>query len=528
MKFKAFVLVGLVSLAGLGCQTRIAAVPAPQNPRAQGPVALPATPDPDPAANQLPGGFRCEVAVRDLIYPTSIESDPAGNLYIAEGGYAYGDPFAPARILRVSPQGQLQVIAHDLAAPVTDLLWHQDHLYISQAARISRIESDGSIRDIVTGLPSYGDHPQGQLAAGPDGKLYVGVGTVTNSGVVGVDNFVFGWLSKHPQLHDVPPRDIEFRSSLFTTLNPFVLAGGKEPSLVRTAPFSAFGSGASGNRIVGQTKANGVILQFNPDGSDLRVHAWGLRNPFGIAWGRDGKFYAGDDGYDERGSRPIANAPDCLWNVVPNGWYGWPDYAAGLPVTDKRFRPKIGGNPEMLLKRHPPVEQPLIAFPAHTSPAKLTANWGKGFGDEGDLFMAVVGDNIPITGHGQPVSPRVLRISAPGRAPQYDTFMVSLQLRGDRFVTTENQPAPVPASTDPLEVRARNAGLRRPVDLQFSRDGQALYVVDFGQLLVLQTPLPMILPRPGTGVVWRIVPDGSPASQVLDISAAPGGSGSRR
>lgn len=526
MSWKSCVLLGLVLLAGSGCQTRIAAVPAPQIPVAQGPVALPATPDPDPAANQIPTGFRCEVAVRDLIYPTSIESDPAGNLYIAEGGYSYGDPFAPARILRVSPQGQLQVIARDLAAPVTDLLWHQDRLYISQAARISRIETDGSIRDIVTGLPSYGDHPQGQLAAGTDGKLYVGVGTVTNSGVVGVDNFVFGWLTKHPQLHDVPARDIELHRSQFTTLNPFVLAGGKEHSLVRTAPFRPFGAGAAGNRIVGQTKANGVILRFNPDGSDLQVHAWGLRNPFGIAWGRDGALYASDDGYDERGSRPIANAPDCLWNVVPNGWYGWPDYAAGLPVTDDRFRPRIGGRPEMLMKRHPPVEQPVIAFPAHTSPAKLTANWGQAFGEEGDLFMAVVGDSIPITGHGQPVAPRVLRVS-PRRA-QYDTFMVSLQLRGERFVATEGQPAPVPALTDPLEARARNSGLRRPVDVQFSRDGQALYVVDFGQMLVLQTPMPMILPKPGTGVVWRIVPDGTAASQVLDISAAPGGSGTRR
>ena len=52
----------------------------------------------------------------------------------------------------------------------------------------------GGLRDLVTGLPSLGDHHNNQIAAGPDGKIYFGQGVATNSGVVGVDNFVFGWL----------------------------------------------------------------------------------------------------------------------------------------------------------------------------------------------------------------------------------------------------------------------------------------------------------------------------------------------
>lgn len=50
------------------------------------------------------------------------------------------------------------------------------------------LQRDGRVKDLVTGLPSYGDHFNAKLSIGPDGKLYVGVGTATNSGVVGLDN----------------------------------------------------------------------------------------------------------------------------------------------------------------------------------------------------------------------------------------------------------------------------------------------------------------------------------------------------
>ena len=60
------------------------------------------------------------------------------------------------------------------------------------------------------------------------------------------------------------------------------------------------------------------------------MYAWGLRNPFGVIWGPDGILYASEDGYDERGSRPIANAPDAIWQIKREAWYGFPDYAAGI------------------------------------------------------------------------------------------------------------------------------------------------------------------------------------------------------
>src|SRR5205085_10459435 len=44
-----------------------------------------------PAANaafaQVPAGYKVEVFMKDLIWPTSIDFDESGNVYVAEAGY---------------------------------------------------------------------------------------------------------------------------------------------------------------------------------------------------------------------------------------------------------------------------------------------------------------------------------------------------------------------------------------------------------------------------------------------------------
>jgi len=145
--------------------------------------------------------------ISGLVYPTAITFDEAGRIYVAEAGYSYGDEIAPARVsvLVSDSEGDLRrkVLTDQLFGPVTDILWHAGRMYVSHRGRISVLQN-GKIRDLVTGLPSWGDHFNGQMAVGADGKLYFGQGTATNSGVVGLDNFHFGWLAKYPQVHDIP------------------------------------------------------------------------------------------------------------------------------------------------------------------------------------------------------------------------------------------------------------------------------------------------------------------------------------
>lgn len=50
------------------------------------------------------------------------------------------------------------------------------------------MKPDGTKEDIISGLPSQGDHHNIQVIFGRDGKMYFGQGTATNSGVVGLDN----------------------------------------------------------------------------------------------------------------------------------------------------------------------------------------------------------------------------------------------------------------------------------------------------------------------------------------------------
>ncbi len=62
-----------------------------------------------------------------------------------------------------------------------------------------------------------------------------------------------------------------------------------------------------------------TILQANPDGSDLRVYARGLRNAYDLVFDSQGRIWATDNGSDA----PCATV-DELNLIEENGDYGWP------------------------------------------------------------------------------------------------------------------------------------------------------------------------------------------------------------
>lgn len=491
-------------------------------PQAIAPKETPRIPAPQASSAEIADGYQVEVVLSDLIYPTSVAFDAQGNVYVAEAGYAYGDLVAPARVWRITAGGELSVVADQLNGPVNDLLWHDGHLYVSHRGKITRVDDDGSLHDLVTGLPSFGDHHNNQLAIGPDDKLYVGQGTATNSGVVGLDNvYPYLWLTFYPDVHDIPPARVALKEETFTTPDPITvlahtgemvetsaavkhLVSGSEPLLVRTGAFQPFGKAAES--VPGQVKANGTILRANLDGSGLEVYAWGFRNPYGLRW-HDGKLYTTDLGYDERGSRPVANAPDVVWNVRQGAWYGWPDFAAAIPVTDDRFRPTRGERPGFLLEEHPPIDAPLFTRPPHTSPMKFDFSTSAAFGFQGEMFVAEFGGGAPVTGPEEaPVGNQVVRVDpATGRVTPF------FRARRDRL------------GPEGYEY-AVTSGPKRPVEARFSPDGEALYVVDFGALVGFPAGAgPAVRPIPGTGVVWRITKKGTkPKGPPADLSTLAG------
>jgi hypothetical protein len=66
-----------------------------------------------------------------------------------------------------------------------------------------------------------GDHQTNGPVMGPDGRLYFGIGTFTNSGVAGEDNAKFGWLGRFPSRHDIPCHDVTLTGENFRSGNPF-------------------------------------------------------------------------------------------------------------------------------------------------------------------------------------------------------------------------------------------------------------------------------------------------------------------
>src|SRR5919206_427834 len=72
---------------------------------------------------------------------------------------------------------------------------------------ITRVLADGSLEDVVTGLP-WGDHMPSYPIVGPDGRIYFTTGSATNCGVVGADNYAYGWLRHFHSMCDVPGQDV--------------------------------------------------------------------------------------------------------------------------------------------------------------------------------------------------------------------------------------------------------------------------------------------------------------------------------
>lgn len=436
---------------------------------------------PDPGAIRLPQGYRIEAVVTNLSVPTTLRF-AGDDLVVAESGWA--DTARP-RVLRISLDGHVEVLAASgLRGPVTGLLFLNGLLYVSHRGRVSIVENGRIARDIVTDLPSDGDHQNNQLAAGPDGRIYMGQGTVTNSAVVGVDNYIFGWLDRAPRLHEDPCRDVTLVGENFETDNPLT----PEDDRAVTGAYKPFGTPSRPGEVVkGNPKCGGSIVRFAPDGSGFEVVAWGLRNPFGLAFDRAGDLWATFHGADVRGSRSIFNDPDYMVRVREGAWYGWPEYFAGEPVTARRFAAPTKAAPRFLWREHPPLTRPDFTFDTHSGVNGFAFSPGGAFGFDGDAFIAMFGAYVPVA------------TGVNVRPAGYSLARLDPQTREVREFASNVLPGP--------SYLNRSGGFDRPTDVAFGPD-QSLYVLDWGSSTVTEKGLELV---PGTGIVWRIYPESLPA-----------------
>lgn len=165
------------------------------------------------------------------------------------------------------------------------------------------------------------------------------------------------------------------------------------------------------------------VLEFNPDGSGLKVYASGIRNCVGIETDpTSGDIWCSVNERDDLGDNLV---PDYITHVQPDGFYGWPWWYMG-GNQDPRHQ---GAHPELKGK----VITPDVLVQPHDASLEMTFYYGKQFPQEyqGDIFASEHGswNRAPRTGY------EVIRVPMHGQdkaTGEYEDFLTG-------FVTADGK-----------------------------------------------------------------------------------------
>jgi glucose/arabinose dehydrogenase len=468
----------------------------PASPEALQELPIPARPRLDPRDVVVPEGYTVDVVLAGLSMPTGMGVDHEGSVYICEGGSTWPTrPHLPGRILRLRPDGRLDALGEEPLAGPRHIAFADGAAYVSakggHTSRIIRYDLGSGERTVVVdGLPDGGWHEPGGPVFGPDGLMYFAQGSVSQNGVILPHAFMVD-LARHPRTHDVPGQDVTLTGNNVVTVDPTA----PYPFFATTGAFKPFGVPAEPGEVVrGELRCSSGLWRSRADGSDMELLAWGIRNPFGMAFGEDGDLYVTDNDFEENGDRAIAGDPDRVWRIdvarQPHGsvdspaWYGFPDICGdGLPAWHESHLPSRGQPARQLITDPPPWAGPAVYLEQpHSCMTGLGACRSDAFGRRGQLFVAEWGTMAPLN------SPHPEDLDHGFRVIALDPATGSAQ----PFLHNRH---PGPAS------RHGSGGIERPVDVEFAPDG-SLYVLDFG---VSAVDAQKQLSYGRTGVLWRVL-----------------------
>jgi glucose/arabinose dehydrogenase len=288
-------------------------------------------PRPNGTTPKAPPGFKVEIYAEGLNYPREIRTAPNGDLFLAESHLGQIKVFrgmtgnGKAQQAEVFASGLRQPFGIAFYPPGPDPQW----VYVGNTDSVVRfpyhsgdLRAHGSAHKVAD-LPG-GGHLRGgghwtrDIAFSKDGKkMYVSVGSHSNN--------------DDPETHP-------------------------------------------------EEKNRADILEFNPDGSGMRIYAAGLRNAVGIAvQPRTGVLWASTNERDELGDDL---PPDYITHVEDGGFYGWPWFYIG-----GHWDPKHQGKHPELKNR---VIVPDVLVQPHMASLEMTFYDGRQFPREyeGDIFAA--------------------------------------------------------------------------------------------------------------------------------------------
>lgn len=223
-----------------------------------------------------PSGFSVERYIDDLDHPRWVYPASNGDLFIVESNTK-----SSANRITLFREGKKSVFLEDLNQPFGMLILG-DYFYVANTDGLLRFPYvKGADRIIGEGekildLPAggYNNHWTRNLLASKDGsKIYVSVGSGSNVGENGME----------------------------------------------------------------YEERRACILEINPDGSDEKIYATGLRNPVGMDWNPEtGELWTAVNERDKLGNDLV---PDYITSVKRDAFYGWPySYFGNLP--DPRWKDK--------------------------------------------------------------------------------------------------------------------------------------------------------------------------------------------
>jgi glucose/arabinose dehydrogenase len=282
-------------------------------------------PRPENAWPKAPDGFKVEQFATNLDNPRLIRTAPNGDIFLAESSAGNIKVFRG-----ITAQGrpeQTEVFASGLNRPFGIAFYppgpKPQWVYVGDTDAVMRFPyQSGDLHarapaEHIADLPSGGGHWTRDVQFSPDGQtMYVSVGSGSN-----VDD------------PDTTPRE----------------------------------------------KNRADILAFHPDGSGMRVYAYGIRNAVGLAVDPNGALWCSVNERDGLGDNLV---PDYITHVQDGGFYGWPWWYMG-GHQDPRHR---GKHPELKDK----VITPDVPLQPHNASLEITFYRGQGFPAQydGDIFAA--------------------------------------------------------------------------------------------------------------------------------------------
>ncbi|MGL4730019.1 MAG: hypothetical protein ACRCW0_00360 [Clostridium sp.] len=289
--------------------------------------------------------------------------DEKENFYIAFKG----------EIIVIEEDGKSYNLISDKNFDITSMDYRDKILYFASNSSVYSYNVEKKeLKECIKGIPNVGDYNDIHLKL-KDEYLFVSIGSVTNSGVVGDDN---QWTKQFPTERDHTPYKI--------TLNGINYGSDK------TGGFRQKGQESFEGQIIEDEQiGNSTVLIYNLKSGAYETFAWGIRNITGLDFTSTEKLYAAVGGMESRGERAIYNDKDYVYEIKKTLWYGFPDFSGGDPVTSPKFMDKNQKTQNFLLNSHPnPMPQGPIYEHDKVSAIKALSVDSKGIlGSKDDIYF---------------------------------------------------------------------------------------------------------------------------------------------